>query len=325
MEAQVGIYQIFGEIGRGSSGSVHTAKNTQNNQELCVKIIEKSSMNTKEDIEFFRREVSILSALQHKNIAEYHDLLEDSNNYYLFQELCQGENLTKYLENNRPISERQIEIIFHQFCSALSYIHKAGVGHRDLKPDNIIIGANNIVKIIDFGLSTDDNQHLRTTFCGSLAYAAPECIRREPYIAWRSDMWSLGVILFQMNTGRLPWKTSNIVQLMKQITSGNFEIPPSIPAPIKNIIVQCLNQDPTLRPSADDLIGVRFTRPEEPKLPRRSMSPRATVKRTSSNPFFTGAPQYVQPPISPRMNPSPQRRFSQTWIKPLTNLKDASD
>lgn len=317
MEAQIGVYQIYGEIGHGSSGSVHTAKNSLSGEQLCVKIIEKSNMNTQEDIDFFRREVSILSALQHKNIAAYHDLLEDANNYYIFQELCQGESLTKYIEEHGPLSDRLVDIVFRQLCSALSYIHKAGVGHRDLKPDNIIIGPNNTIKIIDFGLSTDDNQHLRTTFCGSLAYAAPECIRREPYIAWRSDIWSLGVIIYQIATGKLPWKTSNIVQLMKQITSGQYIIPPIVPTAIKNVIIQCLNQDPSCRPSADDLLAVKLTRMEEPKMPRRSNSPRI---RTNSL-FPTNPHQCITPPCSPRTNSSPQRRFSQIWSKPLTNLK----
>lgn len=313
----IGNYLIQNEIGRGATSTVYVAVNLNNQEKLCCKIIEKSSLATPEDFAFFRREVEILSSLVHKNIVRYHDLLEDEKYYYLFQEFCPGVTLTTFIEKNGTLSDRLIQVIFRQLFSALSYMHKQYVGHRDLKPDNILIDQDCNIKIVDFGLSTDDNTRLRTTFCGSLAFAAPECIKREPYNAALADIWSTGVILYMAAVGKLPWRTSNLVQIMKQITSGNVNIPVNVSAPVRNIIELCMQQDPTDRPSAEDLLSIQIVPLNAVARPLKCTvhSPinHLRIHRTMSNPSLlnqvTGiVVNPVKPPETPR---APHRRIRQ--------------
>ena len=112
MEGQIGIYQIFGEIGRGATGSVHKAQNMMSKKDLCVKIIEKNSLATKEDMDFFRREIHILSTLHHQNIVEYEDLLEDDKFYYIIQAYCEGKTRTNYITETPRFTERALETIY---------------------------------------------------------------------------------------------------------------------------------------------------------------------------------------------------------------------
>ncbi|EAY12243.1 CAMK family protein kinase [Trichomonas vaginalis G3] len=321
-DSRLGVYLIQNEIGRGATSRVHTAINTITNKKLCVKILEKSSLETAEDFEFFRREVAIISSLAHKNIVRYHDLMEDECYYYLFQEFCPGVTLTKFLEKNNLLSDRLLQLIFRQIFSALAYMHKLHVGHRDLKPDNILIDQECNIKIVDFGLSTDDNTKLRTTFCGSLAFAPPECIKREPYNAAQADIWSLGVMLYMAATGKLPWRTTNLVQIMKQITSGNFSIPCNVSNNVRNIIMMCMNQNPSQRPTADELLTYPIVPLNGVQRPQHgtSHSPRnkqLVIARTASNPSFSINNSSSSCPVKP---PTPETpRSSHRRIRPRSN------
>lgn len=291
------------EIGRGATSIVYKAVNDSSGQDVCIKVIEKTSLETEDDMKFFRTEISVLSTLIHKNIIKYYELVEDTKYYYLVQEYCPGDSLQTYIERFGVLSDRFIEIVFRQVLSALKYMHAAGVAHRDIKPDNIMIGPNMLVKIIDFGLSTEDNSKLRTTFCGSLAFAAPECIMREPYSAWRSDIWSAGIVLYMMAAGKLPWKTNNLVILMKNITNGVLPMPIEISPNIRNMLIAMLKPDPTQRPSAEQLFGMEICGDQVPK----DRAPRASqIYRVSSNPTIRLARQNPSPPLNGRAIATPR-------------------
>ena len=111
-----------------------------------------------------------------------------------------------------------------------------------------------LCKLIDFGLSTDDSSKLRTTYCGSLAFAAPECILREPYLAPLADIWSAGVVLYIMAVKEAPWNTTNLVQMMKKITAGNYTIPSFVPKDIQDMIRKMLKINPSERPTSSQIL-----------------------------------------------------------------------
>lgn len=255
-------YQILKEISKSTTCTVFTAKDITTNTLVCCKVISKSDEDPKKHKRLVYKEINVLKLLQHDNIVKYLDHYEDDDNYYIFTEFCGGESLQTLIDKNKGLNENQLIILFKQIVTAVAYIHKKGVGHRDLKPENIIVSQNNKIKIIDFGLSTDDNHYLRTTFCGSLAFAAPECITKDPYFAHKADAWSLGVILFMMATGKTPWKANNILNMVKQITTCNFQVPRSVPLDIVDTICSLLVRNPDERMSAEQILEQRWLKKE---------------------------------------------------------------
>ena len=254
----IGQYVIMQEIGHGATSRVNLAKNTENNETVCVKILDKEELNCDENMKFFKKEIAIISALNHPNIVKYFELLEDIKYYYVFMEYCPGDSLHKIIDRPGRLSETYIANIFKQLIETLQYLHETGFAHRDLKPDNIIVGPKSKIKLVDFGLSTDDNAKLRTTYCGSLAFAAPECILREPYLAPLADIWSAGVILYMMAVKEVPWNTTNLVQMMKKITAGSYTIPSTVPKDIQDMIRKILKINPSERPTSSQILKTEW-------------------------------------------------------------------
>ena len=307
----IGVYHILKQIGRGATSTVHLAKNTSNNEIVCVKILDKESLNTEENMKFFRKEIGIISALNHPNIVKYYELLEDIKNYYVFMEYCQGESLEKIIEKKKKLSEPYIANIFKQLMDTLHYLHESGFAHRDLKPENIIVGPKNKIKLVDFGLSTDDSNRLRTTYCGSLAFAAPECISREPYLAPLADIWSAGVVLYMMAVNQLPWNTSNLVQMMKKITGGVFTIPTNIPMGIQDLLKKMLRLNPSERPTSSQVL-------KDPWLDQDWSKPRPPPKPYSM-PDSPAENQHVSSsaPSSSRFMPTHRRNAPRLATRPV--------
>ena len=241
-------------------------------------------------------------------------------------EYCKGESLQAAIDKPGNLPENYIISVFKQLLSALQYLHETGIGHRDLKPDNILVCAGQHVKIVDFGLSTNDNSQLRTTFCGSLAFAAPECIQREPYIASKADIWSSGVILYMMAVGKLPWNTTNLVRMMKRIVAGKYTVPANVPSNIQELIRSMMNVNPNQRPLASQLLDFinhhwHETDVKKPHPPQRTTvrhrsfpgpNPRASqapmtpqrMTRINSDPLFCVTPPRA---VTPRKSFSPRR------------------
>lgn len=267
-------YHILGEIGSGSTSRVHLAVNILTQQQLTVKIIAKNSLPSEKELEFFRSEIRIMQSLNNQYIVKFISLQEDESNFYVFMEYCKGESLQQYILRHKKLSLSKIIGIYRQICRGVQYLHSIGVAHRDLKPENIIICANNGVKIIDFGLSTDNANNLRETFCGSLVYAAPECINREPYYATKSDMWSLGIILFCMAYGRCPWKSKNTYGVIEEITHEPVNYPGKVYPMLEDTMRKLLVKNPDKRLTADELLRedwlVETDTPYSARAPRTS-------------------------------------------------------
>ncbi|OHT06117.1 CAMK family protein kinase [Tritrichomonas foetus] len=290
-------YTILEEIGHGAAGTVRLALR-ENQEKCCVKIIPKANLEFEQDIRFFHAEIDALSNTFHPNIVQFNEMYEDNVNYYVFQEYCQGISLTQYIDEKPILNEGEGAKIFQQLLLALSYLHDRNIAHRDIKPDNIMICEGGQVKLIDFGLCTNCGDSLRNTFCGSPLYAAPECIRSEPYIAMKSDIWSAGVVFFVLITGEYPWNISNMVQMMKQIVDGFYIVPKNVSRSCSNVIKSMLNIDPNKRPSARDILSssdFRLLIPVCPRprhscntqLPKLVKKPICIHERRNSNPNFS--------------------------------------
>ena len=249
----VGNYIIGNQIGAGSFSRVNLAVEKSSGMHLCVKIISKKRIENPKDMQHTKDEISVLSSLSHPNIVRYYRMLMDDNNIYIFMEYCKGKSLLSLINEKGPMPDECCKKIFYQLLETLDFLHQNKIAHRDIKPDNIMVDANMGIKLIDFGLcsSLSGEDNLLNTFCGSVLYSAPECIRRDSYIGSSADMWSAGVTLYAMTAGKLPWSQNNATrQMISQLAMGPIVPPPNASMGCADLIIQLLQFYPNQRPSA---------------------------------------------------------------------------
>lgn len=254
---QVGQYVLHEVLGAGAFSCVYRAtKNSDTAVSYALKVILKSTLIHEGDTERLQREIDTMAFLHHPNIVALHDFFSDGSNFYLVLDYCQGGDLNDYLiKNNGPLREQQAANIFHQIVSAINYIHQNGVAHRDLKPQNILITLWPNVKISDFGLCGFMEDKKMKTFCGTPCYTAPECINQIQYNGVYSDVWSLGVILYEMVTGMHPWDVRNITKMIKQITQGHFTVPSTVTPACEELIKMIMKVKPNERPTCEKILN----------------------------------------------------------------------
>jgi serine/threonine protein kinase len=196
-----------------------------------------------------------MAVLDHPSIVRLYDFFEDDKNFYLVMDFCNDGSLLNYVVKNGKLAEPVAAFIYQQICSAVRYCHERKLAHRDLKLENVLIEKLPKIKVADFGLcGFVDPDILMSTFCGSPAYCAPECLARMAYDGPKSDMWSLGVILFSMVTGSHPWNCDNQSVMMRQILGAEYTIPGYVSADCKDLIGKLLRLTPDERLTADQVL-----------------------------------------------------------------------
>ena len=199
-------YIIKNTIGKGTFSTVKLGEHIKTKQKVAIKILNKEKIKEKEDLERIKREIKILQMMDHPNIIKTYKISENTKNYYIIMEYCDGGELFNYIVEKEKLDENEASMFFYQLISALEYIHSLGITHRDLKPENLLLVNNKIIKIIDFGLSNYFNGEKQLeTPCGSPSYASPEIIKGEAYNGFNIDIWASGIILFAMLCGYLPF------------------------------------------------------------------------------------------------------------------------
>ena len=200
-------YVIKDTIGKGTFSVVKLGEHIKTKTKVAIKILDKEKIKTKEDLTRIKREIKILSILDHPNIIKTYKISETPKKYYIIMEYCEGGELFDYIVEKERLDEFESSIFFYQFINALDYIHSKGVAHRDLKPENLLLSQNKNIKIIDFGLSNFFETGIGglATPCGSPSYASPEIIKGEIYDGFKIDVWASGIILFAMLCGYLPF------------------------------------------------------------------------------------------------------------------------
>lgn len=249
-------YKVVGQIGKGGMGIVYRAQDTQTNSEVAIKIPILTFKDDRGFMERFEREADVSSRLKHPNILNIFDVIK-SELPYMTMELLTGRSLKEILKEKKSFSPVEMRDIAVQCCDALAYTHGLNIIHRDIKPENIMIVENNKVKIMDFGLAKalDESSVTKAgTILGTFAYISPEQCLGE-HIDGRADLYSLGIMLYEMLTGEKPFTSGDYVhQHLKVKPQAPTKKNPLIPYPVEAIVLKCIEKKPQDRyATADEL------------------------------------------------------------------------
>ncbi|KAI8983157.1 kinase-like domain-containing protein [Pilobolus umbonatus] len=253
----IGDYIIRRTLGKGSTGHVQLGVHHITGQKVAIKSIPRDQLAFSRRLtETVQRELAILQLLYHPNLIELYQVLQDRKHVYLITEYAAGGELFDRL-NKENLSEEEGKAIFIQIVNAVHWCHQHHICHRDLKLENILLDEFNRVKVADFGMATMQSSHkLLQTSCGSSHYASPEIVRGIPYYGPSSDVWSVGVILYVILIGELPFDDLHIGRLLFKIKSGRFKkIPGWISEQAKDLLMKILVVDPAKRITISDILS----------------------------------------------------------------------
>ncbi|KAF9365044.1 NUAK SNF1-like kinase 2 [Mortierella sp. NVP85] len=254
-------YTYTGTIGQGNFGKVLLAEDNITGEKVAVKILEKAQFKSEQQRLHATREARLMATLRHPYIVDVKTVMEDDNRILIVMENLTGGELFDYISNKGALDEREARRIFHQIVLAIHYCHENNVVHRDLKPENILLDSERNVRVADFGFGNNwyKDRHL-TTYCGSPFYAAPEMVSGTPYTGPETDVWSLGVILYVLVCGRLPFDASDLPALFTQIKRGNYQKPREGSIDVCSLIHRMLTVDPKRRATLTDVLRSRWMR-----------------------------------------------------------------
>jgi TolB-like protein/tRNA A-37 threonylcarbamoyl transferase component Bud32/Flp pilus assembly protein TadD len=261
---KLGRFSIVERIGSGAMGVVYRARDERLDREVAVKVLPAKALADPVARKRFRREAQALAKLNHPHIAAVFDFDTEGGVDFLVIEFVEGMTLADLLAA-RPMPEKQVVDLGSQLAAALEEAHERGVIHRDLKPGNIIVNAKGQAKVLDFGLAkllrpgTESTATETNTVAGTLPYMAPELLRGE-MVDPRTDIYALGVILYEISTGRRPFEASVSTALIDDILHKPLVPPrrvcPHVSAQLEKIILKCLDREPENRYRSAQELGL---------------------------------------------------------------------
>nr|XP_054367535.1 MAP/microtubule affinity-regulating kinase 4 [Mirounga angustirostris] len=229
-QPHVGNYRLLRTIGKGNFAKVKLARHILTGREVAIKIIDKTQLNPSSLQKLFR-EVRIMKGLNHPNIVKLFEVIETEKTLYLVMEYASAGEVFDYLVSHGRMKEKEARAKFRQIVSAVHYCHQKNIVHRDLKAENLLLDAEANIKIADFGFSNEFTLGSKLdTFCGSPPYAAPELFQGKKYDGPEVDIWSLGVILYTLVSGSLPFDGHNL-KVLGGASSGGLHLPGGSPRP----------------------------------------------------------------------------------------------
>ncbi|XP_059841803.1 serine/threonine-protein kinase MARK1 isoform X4 [Hypanus sabinus] len=266
-QPHVGNYRLLKTIGKGNFAKVKLARHVLTGREVAVKIIDKTQLNPT-SLQKFKlskrlkklfREVRIMKILNHPNIVKLFEVIETEKTLYLIMEYASGGEVFDYLVAHGRMKEKEARAKFRQIVSSVEYCHQKCIVHRDLKAENLLLDADMNIKIADFGFSNEFTIGSKLdTFCGSPPYAAPELFQGKKYDGPEVDVWSLGVILYTLVSGSLPFDGQNLKELRERVLRGKYRIPFYMSTDCENLLKKLLVLNPAKRGSLEQIMKDRW-------------------------------------------------------------------
>nr|XP_026494038.1 serine/threonine-protein kinase SIK2 [Vanessa tameamea] len=270
---RVGFYDIERTIGKGNFAVVKLARHRITKTEVAIKIIDKSQLDAS-NLQKVYREVDIMKRLDHPHIIKLYQVMETKNMIYIVSEYASKGEIFDYIARYGRMAEQAARRKFWQILSAVEYCHERRIVHRDLKAENLLLDANMNIKIADFGFSNYyATGELLATWCGSPPYAAPEVFEGKRYTGPEIDIWSLGVVLYVLVCGALPFDGSTLQSLRDRVLSGRFRIPYFMSEDCESLIRKMLVLEPMKRYTIDQIKKHRWMAAEPYTVPSITADP----------------------------------------------------
>ena len=287
-------YEILGEAGHGSMGNVYKARDRETGETVALKLLKPEIASDQAMMERFKNELLFARKITHKNVCRVYEFNRVGGVAYTSMEFVEGESLRSVLNRFGGLPQRKATDLALQICSGLKEAHAQGIVHRDLKPENVMIDGQGNVKIMDFGIarSMEAGTRLTGSMVGTPAYMAPEQVAGKP-VDYRTDIYSLGLILYEMFTGAPAFSADNSIAVaLKQMREDPLpphEVEPNIPVDSERTILKCLEKDPAKRFQSIADLETKF-RSAVPAMPPPRMLGTTTTNLTHTS---TGVPRAV--------------------------------
>jgi hypothetical protein len=250
-----GRFRIAAVLGRGGMGEVYRAEDLRLHQSVALKFLAKSHASNAEYLEHLVQEVRLARQVAHPNVCRVYDFIDTGNEQFVAMEYVDGESLAALLRRLGRPSEATTIALAHQIVRGLAAVHEQGVLHRDLKPDNVMVDGRGHARLMDFGVASLSRDRSRRAgmFKGTPAYVAPEQFLGAPPSS-RTDVYALGVLLYELVTGRLPFLARNLEELIRRMADEDPPRPsslvPDVDPALEALILRCLDKDPAARPAS---------------------------------------------------------------------------
>ncbi len=296
-------YELIKEIGSGGMAKVYLAHCRLLNRNVAVKILKSEFVNDKEFLERFNKEAQVAATISSPNIVNVYDVGHDGDIHYIVMEYVEGHTLKEYIDANGMLSWQETVEYAIQICSALDRAHKNGIIHRDIKPQNIILTNDGVLKVTDFGIAratSNETTNVGESTMGSVHYFSPEQARGG-YTDAKSDIYSLGIVMYELITGILPFNGESPIAIAikhmqeKPVSPKEFNI--SIPLAVESIILKAMSKEQGLRyQSAEEMLADlnrAMQKPTEHIIPDVAVNYGDTIKMD---------------PVRPEVKPKPEER-----------------
>lgn len=251
LRKKVGKYYLGRTIGEGTYAKVKYGQHSDTGEAVAIKVLDKEALVRSGMVEQIKREISILKQIRHPHIVNLLEVMSSRDKIFMVMELVTGGELFDKVVAEGPMKEPAARRMFSQLLDAVGHCHKQGIFHRDLKPENVLLSSNGTVKLSDFGLGVLPNpggsEDLLRTTCGTPNYVAPEVLAKKGYRGGPADVWSLGVVLYVMVAGCLPFDEDDLVALFGKISKAEYEVPPWLSKDAVHLLGCMLNPDPDAR------------------------------------------------------------------------------